>query len=49
MVRFSFFNSSKQEALLGECYLEESLLEYEAIYKRKQHTTKQQTKLRKQS
>jgi len=38
MVHFSFFKSSRTEALLGECCLEESLLEYEAIYKRKQQT-----------
>jgi len=38
MVHFAFFNSSKTEAFLGECSLEESLLEYEAIYKRKQQT-----------
>jgi len=36
--RFAFFNSSRTEALQGECCLEESLLEYEAIYKRKQQT-----------
>jgi len=35
MVRFASFNSPRTEALLEECCLEEPLLEYEAIYKRK--------------